>query len=83
MQAKNVSSLEAFPSSHKLYGRYALRVTIKKQASLQHREHCTKNPIYVFPEMKLHGLVPSSYNNVPVSNLYIPQDWSAYLAATK
>jgi hypothetical protein len=21
-------------------------------------EHCTKNPIYVFPEMKLRGLVP-------------------------
>ncbi len=23
--------------------------------------HCTENPIYVFPEMKLRGLVPNSY----------------------
>ncbi len=35
--------------------------------------HCTKNPIYVFPEMKLRGLVPSSYILVCVSDLYIPR----------
>ncbi len=33
--------------------------------------HCTENPIYVFPEMKLHSLVPNSYFHVSVSNLYI------------
>jgi hypothetical protein len=35
--------------------------------------HCTENPIYVFPEMKLHGLVPSSYSHVSVSDLYFPR----------
>jgi hypothetical protein len=46
--------------------------------------HCIENPIYVFPEMKLRGLVPNSYNHVSVSDLYIySQDLSAYLAAAK
>jgi hypothetical protein len=35
--------------------------------------HCTENPIYVFPEMKLRGLVPNSYIHVSVSNFYIPR----------
>jgi hypothetical protein len=29
--------------------------------------------IYVFPEMKLRGLVPNSYIHVSVSTLYIPK----------
>ncbi len=32
----------------------------------------TENPIYIFPEMKLCGLVPSFYIRVSVSDLYIP-----------
>jgi hypothetical protein len=35
--------------------------------------HSTENPIYVFPEMKLRGLVPNFYIYVPVSDLYIPR----------
>jgi hypothetical protein len=35
--------------------------------------HCTENLIYVFPETKLHGLVPNSYIHVSVSDLYIPR----------
>jgi hypothetical protein len=35
--------------------------------------NCTENPIYVFPEMKLRGLVPSSFIHVSVSDLYIPR----------
>jgi hypothetical protein len=35
-------------------------------------KHVTKNPIYVFPEIKLRGFIPNSYNHVYVSNLYIP-----------
>ncbi len=35
--------------------------------------HCIENPIYVFPEMKLCGLVPNSYIHVSVNNLYIPR----------
>jgi hypothetical protein len=31
--------------------------------------HCTENPIYVFPKMKLRGLVPNSYSHVSVSDL--------------
>ncbi len=34
--------------------------------------HCTENPIYVFPEMNLHGLVPNSYIHVSVSDLRFP-----------
>ncbi len=35
--------------------------------------HCTKNPIYVLPEMKLGDLAPNSYIHVSVSDLYIPR----------
>jgi hypothetical protein len=35
--------------------------------------YCTENPIYVFPEMKLRGLVPNSYIHVSVKKLYIPR----------
>jgi hypothetical protein len=46
--------------------------------------HCTENPIYAFPEMKLRFLVPKSYMNVTVSNLYIPRiGLPAYLAEAK
>jgi hypothetical protein len=33
--------------------------------------HCTENPIYVFPDMKLRSLVPTSYISVSVSGLNI------------
>jgi hypothetical protein len=33
--------------------------------------HCTENPIYVFPGMKLRGLFPNSYIHVFVSDLYL------------
>ncbi len=36
-------------------------------------QHCAKNPIYVFPDIKLYGLVPNSYIHVAESNLYIPR----------
>jgi hypothetical protein len=45
--------------------------------------HCSENPIYVLPEMKLRGLLPISYIHVSVSDLYIPRIGSAYLAAAK
>jgi hypothetical protein len=35
--------------------------------------YCIENPIYVFPEMKLRGLVSNSYIHVSVRNLYIPR----------
>ncbi len=35
-------------------------------------KHC-ENPIYVFQETKLRGLVPNSYIHVPVSDLNIPR----------
>ncbi len=35
--------------------------------------HFTKKPIDIFPEMKLHGLVPNSYIHVSVSDLHIPR----------
>ncbi len=41
----------------------------------------TENPIYLFPEMKLRGLVLNSNIRVSVSDLYISTN--IYLAATK
>jgi hypothetical protein len=35
--------------------------------------NCAENTMYVFPEMKLRGLVPNSYIHVSVSDLYIPR----------
>jgi hypothetical protein len=35
--------------------------------------HCTENPIYLFPEMQLSGLIPNTYIHVYVSDLYIPR----------
>jgi hypothetical protein len=34
--------------------------------------HCKEDPIYVFPEIKLHTLVPNFHIHVSVSDLYIP-----------
>ncbi len=34
--------------------------------------HCNKDPMYVFPEMKLRGLVPNFHIHVFVNDLYIP-----------
>jgi hypothetical protein len=36
------------------------------------KSHCTENPIYVFPEMKLRGLVPNSNIHVSMGDLNIP-----------
>jgi hypothetical protein len=33
--------------------------------------HCKENPIYEFPEMKLHGLVHNFHIHVSVSDVYI------------
>ncbi len=35
--------------------------------------HCTENPIYVFPEMKLRSLLPNSYIYVTVRDLHYPR----------
>ncbi len=43
--------------------------------------YCTENLIYLFPEMKLRGLVPNSHIHVYVN--ICSQDRSAYLAAAK
>ncbi len=33
--------------------------------------HCTENQIYVFPEMKLRGLVSNAYIHVSETDFYI------------
>jgi hypothetical protein len=35
--------------------------------------HCTENPNYVFPEMKLRVFIPNSCIDVSVNDLYIPR----------
>jgi hypothetical protein len=35
--------------------------------------YCKEDPIYVFPEIKLHGSVPNFYIHVSLSDLYIPK----------
>ncbi len=44
--------------------------------------HCKEDLIYVFPEMKLHGLVPCFYIHVSVSDLYIPKILGIYKSLT-
>jgi hypothetical protein len=44
-----------------------------KMLALDVRLHCTEDPIYIFPEMKLRGLVPNSCIHVSGSDLYIPR----------
>ncbi len=40
--------------------------------SISHRQaHCNENPVYVFPEKKLGGLIPGFHIRVSVSDLYI------------
>jgi hypothetical protein len=34
--------------------------------------HCKEEPNYVFPEMKLRGLLPNFHIHVSVSDVYIP-----------
>ncbi len=34
--------------------------------------HCKEDPNYVFPEMKLRGLIPNFHIHVSVSVLFIP-----------
>jgi hypothetical protein len=36
------------------------------------RTHCKEDPIYVFPEMKLRGLIPNIHRCLSVSDFYIP-----------
>ncbi len=60
-------------SSQKLDGQYGGRGL---QCNFGCVRVCTtlyQNPIYVFPEMKLHGLIPNSYIHVSLSGLYIPR----------
>jgi hypothetical protein len=45
--------------------------------------HCNEDPIYVFPEMKLRGLIPNIQIHVSVSDLYIPTIGSRIFATTK
>jgi hypothetical protein len=52
---------------------------------LKRRHYCAlyRNPIHVFPEIKLSSLVPISYIHVSVSDLYIPRIGLPFLAAAK
>ncbi len=44
----------------------------KKILSAENQElHCTKNVKYIFPGMKLRGLVPNFYIHLSMSDLYI------------
>jgi hypothetical protein len=44
--------------------------------------HCKEDPIDVFPEMKLRGLIPNFHIHVSVCDLYIHHQ-STYFAAAK
>jgi hypothetical protein len=51
-----------------------LKVNVKvnaHNARIYYPLHCTENPIYVLPEMKLRSLLPYSYSHVSVSDLSI------------
>ncbi len=36
-------------------------------------EHCKEDPIYLFPEMKIRGLIPNFHIHVSVNDLFIPR----------
>jgi hypothetical protein len=48
-------------------------ILLKRCKAMSPKLHWIENPISVFPEMKLRGLVPNSYIHVSVSDLYIPR----------
>ncbi len=50
---------------------FALFTCITQSLSKCAGIHCAENPIYVFPEMKLRGLIPNFFIHVSVSDLYI------------
>ncbi len=41
--------------------RIGLPILLVSHGLVDCKVHCTENPIYVFPEMKLRGLIPNSY----------------------
>jgi hypothetical protein len=53
------------------------RLGTGKRLTLFYSVHCIENPTYVFPEMKLWGLVPNSYIYVSMSQVYFR--WSTKL----
>ncbi len=57
---------------------YACNFSLSLCSTLAHL-HCKEDPIYVFPEMKLRGLIPNFHIHVSVSD--IPTDRSTNFAA--
>ncbi len=52
--------------------RYILEYISQRQIDNRYRNvYCIENPIYVFSEMKLRGLVSNSYIQKSVSDLYM------------
>jgi hypothetical protein len=49
--------------------RIFISIKVRIGDDCQHLIHCTENLIYVFPQVKLCGLVPNSYIHVSVSDL--------------
>jgi hypothetical protein len=48
------------------------------------KTHFTENPVYVFPEMKLHGHIPNSHIHVYICERFKhSHGWSDYYAAAK
>jgi hypothetical protein len=44
--------------------------TLRLRIDISWSMHCKEDPIYVFPEMKLRSLVPNSYINESVRDLW-------------
>jgi len=55
-------------------GDLAKYISTAKRLTVWSPQHWARNPIYVFQEMKLRGLVPISYIHVSMSDLYIPRN---------
>jgi hypothetical protein len=54
-------------------GLESILYTVKLSLSFASCMYCTKSPIYVFPEIKRRGLVPYSYIDLSMIDLYIPR----------
>jgi hypothetical protein len=46
---------------------------LQARSGLEGHTHCNENPIYVFPEKELRGLIPNFHFHVSVNDLYIPR----------
>ncbi len=62
-----------FEKSEKSWNKIAAPQIRRYKDALSSVPHCDENPIYVFSEKELRGLIPNFHIHGSVSDLYIPR----------